>query len=265
MERGPVMRTRRRSRHQDGHANHERWLVSYADFITLLFAFFTMMYAMSTVDAQKFRTLAHAMQAAFEARMPAGAGRAGEGDPAQPNDGANGLLPAGAGFSPDAGDTMAVLERDITARLGEAIALKQVTLQRDERGLVISIREAGSFQTGRADLSPDAVEVLNQIGSAVVSATNHLRVEGHTDDVPIRTERFASNWELSTTRATNVIAHLVATGVAPRRLSAAGYGEFHPLVSNDSDADRATNRRVDIIILSEATAKREEPPQMGGR
>lgn len=259
MERAQSLRTRRRARQRDGHVSHERWLVSYADFITLLFAFFTMMYGMSTVDAKKFRAVAQAMQIAFEREAPGALGRIGVGDPMQPNDGGDGLLPGARGFGPGSGDALAMLEREISARLGAAIALHQVSVQRDARGLVISIREAGSFQTGRADLSPTAIDVLNEIGAAIAGSDHPIRVEGHTDDVPIRTDRFASNWELSTARATNVIAHLVSTGAGPQRLSAAGYAEFHPYVPNDSEAHRASNRRVDIVILSAPTARREEP------
>ena len=120
----------------------------------------------------------------------------------------------------------------------------------DPRGLVVSLREAGAFATGSADLSLTARAVLAQVAQSLSEVGNGVRVEGHTDDVPIHTVRYRSNWELSTERATNVVALLLGAGVHPRRLSAAGYGEFHPRVANDGDLSRARNRRVDIVILN---------------
>jgi chemotaxis protein MotB len=134
-----------------------------------------------------------------------------------------------------------------------------VDLELDPRGLVVSMREAGTFSTGRADLSADAQAVLAELARALAEVGNSVRVEGHTDDVPIHNERFASNWELSTARATGVVAYLLQQGVPPDRLSAAGYGEFHPREQNDSDANRARNRRVDVVVLNPVTQAREEP------
>lgn len=244
---------RRRRRPEPSHAGHERWLVSYADFITLLFAFFTMLYAMSTVDAQKFREMASSMQMAFDARGEA------------PRRGLNAIMPADKGEG-EGGveDGMGVLQQIMTERLAEAISLNQVEVERDARGLVISIREAGSFQVGSADLSTTAAEVLQRIGEVLATAANAVRVEGHTDNVPINTARFKSNWELSTARATNVIAYLVQQQhVEPRRLSASGYAEFHPREANDTEAGRARNRRVDIVVLNPEVALAEEPQRQG--
>jgi chemotaxis protein MotB len=126
---------------------------------------------------------------------------------------------------------------------------------------VLSIREAGSFATGSADLSLVARGLLGDVATSLREVGNFVRVEGHTDDVPIHTPRFASNWELSTARATTVVAFLLEAGLPPRRLSAAGYGEFHPRVENDSDASRARNRRVDMVVLNPVTLAREEPGQ----
>jgi len=228
-------------------ANHERWLVSYADFITLLFAFFTTMYAISTVDARKLTTMVDSMQQAFDTK--------GMGVPA----------PAAAPGAPSAPRTLGMTtgqrERALAQRLRERLAGRAVDIEIDHRGVVVSMREAGSFPTGSADLSAVARDVLAELAATLGSdPAMALRVEGHTDDVPIQTGRFRSNWELSTARATSVVTYLVEqVGVAPRRLSAAGYGEFHPRVANTSDADRARNRRVDIVILNEETAAAEEP------
>ena len=244
------MSTRRsRRRTPQAHtASHERWLVSYADFITLLFAFFTTMYAISTVDARKLTTMVDSMQEAFDSKgiaVPA-ANSPTPRPPAAPN--AKGL-------------TTEQREQALAQRLRERLAGSAVDVEIDRRGVVVSMREAGSFPTGSAELSVVARDVL--VGLAETLGSDNamaLRVEGHTDDVPIQTGRFRSNWELSTARATSVVTYLVEqVGVAPRRLSAAGYGEFHPRVANATDTDRARNRRVDIVILNEETAAAEEP------
>jgi chemotaxis protein MotB len=226
--------------------SHERWLVSYADFITLLFAFFTTMYAISTVDAQKLSSVVDSMQDAFDSpRSDA------EGDTTRRSGGA----------PPAAGLSAAQRERALAETLRRRLGGRAVDVDIDHRGIVVSMREAGSFPTGSADLSPVARDVLTELAATLgPDATTKLRVEGHTDDVPILTGRFASNWELSTARATSVVTYLVQqVGLTPQRLSAAGYGEYHPRVRNATDADRARNRRVDVVILNEATANAEEP------
>jgi chemotaxis protein MotB len=234
----------RRRRHQAPTASHERWLVSYADFITLLFAFFTTMYAISTVDARKLTTMVDSMQEAFDSRSVAAAAPA----PRPP-------------ARPPTALTTEQRERALAQRLRERLVGSAVDVEIDHRGVVVSIREAGSFPTGSADLSAVARDILSEMAATLgTDSATALRVEGHTDDVPIRTGRFGSNWELSTARATSVVTYLVEqVGVAPRRLSAAGYGEYHPRVANGSDADRARNRRVDIVILNQETTAAEEP------
>jgi chemotaxis protein MotB len=149
--------------------------------------------------------------------------------------------------------------------LKPAVADGRVSLEMDRRGLVISIRETGTFKTGSADLSETTRSLIGEVGASLRTIDNLVRVEGHTDDVPIHTQRFASNWELSTARATAVVAYLVQDfGVQPDRLSAAGYAEFHPRVPNADDASRARNRRVDIVILNQTTSQAEEPGTPGG-
>lgn len=239
-------RPRRRRVHAAHGPSHERWLVSYADFITLLFAFFTTMYAISTVDAQKLSSVVDSMQDAFDSPRAA----APHGD-----DGAR------TGATSASSLTAAQRERLLAETLRRQFDGRAVDVDIDHRGIVVSMREAGSFPTGSADLSPVAREVLSELAATLgPDATTKLRVEGHTDDVPILTGRFASNWELSTARATSVVTYLVQqVGLTPQRLSAAGYGEYHPRVQNVTEADRARNRRVDVVILNEATAQAEEP------
>ncbi len=243
-------RPRRRRVHAAHGPSHERWLVSYADFITLLFAFFTTMYAISTVDAQKLSSVVDSMQDAFDS----------PGAPGPKVDATPRTTPSPSASSLSA----AQRERLLAETLRRRFDGRAVDVDIDHRGIVVSMREAGSFPTGSADLSPVARDVLTELAATLgTDATTKLRVEGHTDDVPILTGRFASNWELSTARATSVVTYLVQqVGLTPQRLSAAGYGEYHPRVLNATDADRARNRRVDVVILNEATANAEEP---GGR
>jgi chemotaxis protein MotB len=239
----PPARRRRRATH-GGHSSHERWLVSYADFITLLFAFFTTMYAISTVDAQKMSKMVTSMQTAF-----ASSGRpfVENPEPAATDDVyTGGVLSEG-------------LEEHLADVLRAELGGELVDVTTDRRGVVVSIREAGSFPTGSADLSSVARVVLERVASTMATARHAIRVEGHTDDVPIRSGRFSSNWELSTARATAVVDFLIQSGLSPDRLSAAGYGEYRAREPNDSDSNRARNRRVDIVILNDETVRTEEP------
>jgi chemotaxis protein MotB len=242
----PVRRNRRR---YDSPVNHDRWMVSYADFVTLLFAFFTTMYAISTVDAKKLQDMVESMQSAFDANKP------------MPVKATDALPKAAVTPTPEETDLLALKAR-LSQRLKMQIDGGQVGLEVDPRGLVVSIREAGTFSPGSAELSDSAREVLAEVAQALAGIDNPVRVEGHTDDVPINTARYRSNWELSTARATNVVSFLMQEhGMSPSRFSAAGYGEFHPRSANTSSAARAQNRRVDIVILNDETRRREEPEQ----
>jgi chemotaxis protein MotB len=253
-----VKTTRKRRRSVPSHVSHERWLVSYADFITLLFAFFTTMYAISTVDAKKLSSVVASMQTAFASDGAAARGNGGMPQklllPAPPQ---RGQAPRAGGDQP--GLSVKDVETRLRGKLASQVANGLVDLAQDPRGLVVSIREAGTFSSGRSDLSPEAQAVLAELASALLEVGNSVRVEGHTDDVPIHNDRFASNWELSTARATSVVAYLLERGVPPERLSAAGYGEFHPREPNDSGGNRARNRRVDVVVLNPVTQAREEP------
>ena len=224
------MRPLRRRRHSA--PSRDRWLVSYADFMTLLFAFFTTLYAVSTVDAGKYSRVAAGLHAAFEqpATVPL----------------KSGVLPGGqALLVQDQNNARAVIERD----MAEALRSGRMELLEDARGLVLSIPEASAFTPGSADLSDAAKQVITQLAVSLRDSGNDLLIEGHTDDVPIHSARFASNWELSTARATAVVQWLVEhERFPPTRLSAAGYGEYRPRVLNESAQARARNRRVDIVI-----------------
>jgi chemotaxis protein MotB len=240
---------RRRSRFHEPASSHERWLVSYADFITLLFAFFTVLYASSTVDKEKLQAVSDSMVSVF--RTP-------PLDPVVNIEPRSSLLP----YSRDLPQALARIKESLARDLSFEIAEGRVTLDVDQRGLVVSVQEAGSFAIGSAELPPQARTMFAKIAARLREVSNAVRVEGHTDDVPIRTARYASNWDLSTARATRVVAFLIETGgLSPRRLSAAGYSEFHPVTANVSAADRARNRRVDLVVLNPATRSAEEPGQ----
>jgi chemotaxis protein MotB len=236
------MRARRTSRKP----SHDRWLVSYADFTTLLFAFFTAVYAVTAQDASKLPRLADALT------------------------GQDGVLATTAG-QPEPIDTTVMPdlpdrepEADVRARLQQALQddLEQERLQLidDPRGLVVAIPEAGAFGDGAADLSPDARAIIGRLGTVLATLPNAVRVEGHTDNRPIRTDRYQSNWELSTSRATEVVDFLVGSRfVSADRLSVAGYAEHRPRGDNATVAGRASNRRVDIVVLNDTTRAQEEP------
>jgi chemotaxis protein MotB len=225
--------------------SHERWLVSYADFITLLFAVFTVLYASSTVDARKLSTMVESMQQVFAGQDAKAVA------PPTPQPRTDVTTP---------GTDLEEVQRSLQLDLQGELVDGRVALEPDARGLVISILESASFPVGSADLPPAAEALLTRLSARLREIPNTIRVEGHTDDVPIQTARYASNWDLSTARATRVVSFLMESGrIDPVRLSAAGYSQFHPRVPNDSAADRARNRRVDLVILNTATNRAEEP------
>jgi chemotaxis protein MotB len=224
---------------------HDRWLVSYADLVTLLLAFFTTLYAASTVDQDKLRPLASSLQSAFDAPSPGGFGGASTPMLAA---GASTLVPPVAIMARH--DAMDALRRTLDAALADAIADRRVEVIQDRRGLVISMPDDAAFPSAGAEITPVARQMIERVAGTLQTLPNAIRIEGHTDDMPISTEKYGSNWELSTARASAVVAHLVTTaGIAPSRLSAAGYGEFHPRVPNTSAEHRARNRRIDIVVL----------------
>ncbi len=240
------MRRRTRLNRRVAAPSHERWLISYADFITLLFAFFTVLYASSTVDTRKLETVADSMQQVFAGQPPPPSAPPAEQHIVPP------IEPLGV--------DLVVVQQALMRDLADDVASARVAIEPDSRGLVVSIRESGSFPVGSADLPPEAQALIQRVGDRLREIPNMVRVEGHTDDVPIQTVKYASNWDLSTARATRVVALLIqASGIDPSRLSAAGYSQFHPRVPNDSDEGRARNRRTDIVILNTATRRAEEP------
>jgi chemotaxis protein MotB len=252
------------------HANHERWLVSYADFITLLFAFFVVLYASSQVDHRKVGRLAMAIQVAFQELgvfpasttqvpidmsepMPFSTVQAIESakrntDLSHVSSATHDSLAAAASEEAN----LTTLQAELQQALQHEISLHTVALHREIEGLVISLREFGFFDSGSAALKPSALPALDRIASILAVRACRLRIEGHTDNVPIHTAQMASNWELSTARSTELVRLLILRyRFSPARLAAAGYAEYHPIASNDTAQGRAQNRRVDVVILSE--------------
>jgi chemotaxis protein MotB len=229
-------------------AARDRWLIPYADLVTLLFAFFTALYAVTAVDASRLSTMAEGLRAAV-------------GTPPTSAPVATGTTPGLPAMSNeiDRGDVSQA--RDAILRdLSDLLDANSLELMEDRRGLVLAIPESNSFDTGRAELSAEAQTLMTRIAGVLAGVPNALRVEGHTDDAPIHTQQFTSNWDLSTARATRVVDFLISRGgVAPVRLSAAGYSYYHPRASNESAQGRARNRRVDLVILNTATRSSEEP------
>ena len=219
--------------------SHDRWLVSYADFITLLFAFFAVMYAVSNVDKGKLETVAKGLRVAFD-----------QTSVTPPDDGA-GILPGRSRVLVDGrGQSTSHLQTTILESLGDEVRSNRLNLTVNRRGVILSVPEAGTFATGNDELSADARALLAEIARTLTTFSNAVRVEGHSDDVPIRTPRFQSNWDLSAARASRVVEFLIQQRVEPERLSATGYAEFQPRVPNVSDEARALNRRIDLVIAN---------------
>jgi chemotaxis protein MotB len=241
--------------------NHERWLVSYADFITLLFAVFVTLFAMSQTDKKKVEEVIASIRESFGyAKTSLG------GKPAVIDSGNISIVPqirpqavplpqrkqVTAKGRPHAEEKdFVAIKASLEAYLLKKAAQDKVNISITRRGLVVSLKEAGFFDSGSATVKKGSVELLNTIAESLSNYSNAFRVEGHTDNVPIRSGAFRSNWELSTARATNIVHFMIDSyEYEPERMSAAGYGEYKPIADNTSNDGRAKNRRVDLVMLS---------------
>ncbi|HZD50992.1 MAG TPA: flagellar motor protein MotB [Silvibacterium sp.] len=237
------------------HASHERWLVSYADFITLMFAFFVVLYASSQTDIRKQAQVAHAINQAFKALglfQPASKANSAAVSPDLPVTPVNIVLGDALSAAPSAAvrADFERMHRELQARLSNQIAQHVVALHIGREGLVISLREAGFYDSGSTAPHAGSIGSINSIVSVLKPTPYDIRIEGHTDNIPIHTGEFSSNWELSAGRATRMTRLFIEHfQFDPRRLAAAGYGQYHPVASNDSSEGRGQNRRVDIIVL----------------
>lgn len=255
--------------------SHDRWLVSYADFITLLFAFFVVLYAFATANQKKQSEIPAAIDYAFRSLGIVPHDLRGPGDRNAPSGGAaQPAMPANIDMAADVltpGQIKLDLEhihRELAKALSGQIERHTVTIYMGRDGLVISLREAGFFGSGSATPRPEALPALRRIAATLSRTPYDVRIEGHTDNVPIHNAQFDSNWELSTARATRIARlFLEMKTIPPDRISAAGYAEFHPVASNGSAQGRAENRRVDLVILPRTIINfsAPDPAQSGGK
>lgn len=254
-----------RRRHEEEHENHERWLVSYADFITLLFAFFVVMYAISSVSEGKYRVLSDSMVQAFRS-----ASKQQELNVVAPTHTTappvTSVVPQPARSSPE-GTTRREAFRQKMRDMAEEVRRVLAPLVREGRvritegvnGIAIEINASALFEPADARLGSEAERALRAVAQVVAKGDFPIKVEGHTDNQPISTALFPSNWELSAVRASSVVRLFVAEGVAPDRLTAAGYGDQRPVADNASSDGRARNRRVTIQIESMAPDVADAP------
>ena len=244
---------------------HERWLVSYADFITLMFGFFVVLYAFARADEKKQVQVSAAIQSAFRSmgsfsKTPNTtlSGAAGQGGQAVAK--ANLVTEEEVVAPRQVKEDLDRLRRDLTVALASQVASHAISLEMGRDGLVISLREAGFFDSGSAAPKPDALPVLRQIAGKLGSTPYDVRIEGHTDNVPIHNTEFDSNWELSAARATRIARLFIETrAVPPDRIAAAGYSEYHPVATNETAAGRAENRRVDLVVMPRTSINFAEP------
>jgi len=238
-----------RKKKVEDHENLERWLLTYADLITLLLAFFIVMYSMSKVDAKKFGK----MRDALSGVLRGGTVAIKKGDQL-------GALPGSGVLNVGALKSLGESIEKGAAEIGED---KTVSVEVSERGLVIHIMESALFKSGSAELEPKAQAILDLIARDIKDMPNHIRIEGHTDNRPISTAKYPSNWELSSDRATQVVRYLADRhNIEPKKISALGFGEYRPIMPNNSDENRARNRRVDIVVLTSEMSEAEPSSQM---
>jgi chemotaxis protein MotB len=229
------------------HENHERWLVSYADFITLLFAFFVVMYSISSVNVGKYRTVSESIKAALNPIVS---------PPSSPTPLALSASKAAltAPDSPGSKEVAVRKLRNLVKGIKASPQLAMVRITEKVNGdIVITIPDQLLFNSGEAAVRPEALRFLEGLGTAIIELNRHTRIEGHTDNVPIRTAQFPSNWELSSTRAVMVVRVLSELyGVPADHLAAVGHAETRPVTANADAEQRAKNRRVEVVILEQA-------------
>ncbi len=272
--------TRRLFTRQQALVSHDRWLVSYADFMTLLFAFFVVLFATTRHGPGAFGKLSGAIHSGFAGRTPGAVGTVGAiappaySEPRPPasspsnnpavdqalnhvmDEAVNQEVDPAA--DPAAADDMDLLASQLQAALGGSIQKHEVSLLRTPEGLVISFQELGFFRSAEAALLPGQAGKIEEVGAILEAHRATLRIEGHSDDQPIHNRRFASNWELSAARAMRVLQLLVdESRYDPTRLSVAGYGSYRPVANNTTDAGRQRNRRVDLVVLR---PRGQDPP-----
>jgi chemotaxis protein MotB len=232
----------RRRKKKVKHENVERWMVSYADFVTLLFCFFTAMYAISNVDTNKLGKFVESMRVAFHVS-------GSRGNAFSVIEGVQIFIP-----------TNVELESSMKEALGTLLSESRgdINVKRDNRGVVVSIADKFFFESGSASLKGTSAEILDKIAAILLQYTNMIQIEGHTDNIPIKNMEFPSNWELSASRAINVAKYFMSShNIQPERISTIGYSEYKPVAPNDTTQGRAKNRRVEIVMLTEEESRKK--------
>jgi chemotaxis protein MotB len=236
------MAHRRRVREEQD--NPDRWLVSYADFITLLFAFFVVMYAISAVNEGKYRVLSSALGSAFGSAPETGKGA----------DKVKLIAPLTKAHVSEVvhqeSRQMTGIANDLLQSLSPLVKEGKVRVTQTARGVNVEINASLLFSPGEANLTEESKKALQAIAVVLKDQRNDMEIDGYTDDVPISNSLFPSNWELSAVRAGSVAREFVASGIAENRLMVVGYGSNKPIMPNDSVENRARNRRVEVVILS---------------
>jgi len=248
-----------RQRHSEEPANRDRWLLSYSDFITLLFAFFVVLFASSYRDKQTIKKLAQAIHVGFQ-QLGAFSGGQSNNGAAYPNLPSNPAQLGAQAQNADNGNDdalaastqdVAQLRQQIESVMGQELKEHEVVMRVTPEGFVVSLNELGFFDSGKAALLPGAAEKIERIANVLSLHKLELRVEGNSDDQPIHTPEFRSNWELSTARAMAVMQLLVDnSGFDPRKISVVGYGQYRPVADNSTPEGRRMNRRVDLVVVS---------------
>jgi chemotaxis protein MotB len=235
---------RRRVARYETKTGHERWLVSYSDFITLLFAFFVMMYSISQVNEQKYQVLSATLAGAFDGKIAVDAEQLQQLEAAAAQE-----LGSAEGVSPLAS---APTTEELASQLQESLVHmanpKEISIRATEEWVEIEVNANLLFASAQADPSDEAKAIFRKMALVLASVPNSVEVSGHTDNIPIETVQFASNWELSSARASSVVRLLAQGGIDPQRLSAVGYGEFKPIADNQLEEGRTKNRRVVIKV-----------------
>lgn len=243
-----------RRRHQEEHENHERWLVSYADFITLLFAFFVVMYSISSINEGKYKILSDSLTGVFNQPdraikpIPVGDERPRTTEPDQS------LVDEKRELS--APDSLESIANSVREAFGELIQSEQLRVSGNELWIEIELSSSLLFTSGDAVPNNAAFDIIEKVAKILSPFENPIHVEGFTDNQPIQTAQFPTNWELSTARAASIVRMLAMDGVNPSRMAAVGYGEFQPVADNGTAEGRGRNRRVVLVISRNLDVRR---------
>lgn len=253
-------------RKQESHENHERWLVSYADFITLLFAFFVVMFATSQVDKSKAKAVSDSVKDALDGNsfksvvnVILGGTINDKGQGNAQHKGPGGTMPSAHSSTPTDAQIAELLPslQVLSKELEQEIKSGKLQVSMGPRGLTISFTQAALFPSGEDVIAEDTYPSIRKIAAAIQEIPNPVRMEGHTDAVPIHNSRFRSNWELSAARSIALLELLTSFGVSKDQLSIAGYADTSPVDDNQTAEGRQKNRRVDIVILNKTGVKGE--------